>query len=650
MHAANINPAARRHRNKLNALGLVLGLSMLGGAAHAGSLELGNGIQGQYKLVANYSMGIRTGSADNTLINGPVDPFVAGYASSGICNPDQVVCFIHTGLPISINFDDADRNFDQWSLINNRLSLFGQLELSSDAYGIVMSGNAFYDQVYHSSNDNTSVPSTQPGATVNKTGTPNEFTENSSKYDGYRIRLLEAYAYGDWTLGEESSINMRFGKQVTAYGESLFLSGVSSAMGPFDATKAFVAGAEIKDIILPETRVSMQLAVNSKTTFLAEYQLDFNPTEIFSVGSYFSPADLVGPGSTFGYGSANPAFTSCPGLLPGGLTVLCDINQQGGIVANAVDGPNTINVVRLPDIIPSKYGHYSLGLKYQLTPILNVGAYRLRYANHNPTVNLNVGFAYIGTVKNPIVLPAQLGGGASGPAGTVLTTELINQPVPVSYNIKYFDGIDMTAISYSTVVGSFNIGGEFSIRQGTDVSVQTVISGVLSPISTRGDVIQALISTIYTNNPRFIADDVVFVGEAGIINVTNVDHLSSSRGINVVGDGGVLFYDRTSYGFQTLSYATVRNIIPGWDLQTPISFGMIVKGNPSMSGAFGPLYGEGDMRLGVGGKMQYLQNLEIGLSYNMFFGDADKFIGNSTLRANPYVDRDYATLNVKYSM
>lgn len=628
MRVIDRKPAARHEHVTIKNLGVLLAFSLLGNAAHAGSLELGNGIQGQYKLVMNYSGAIRTGEADQALINGPVDPFVSSAGPN--CPPGQTACFSHTGLPITANFDDADRNFKQWSLINNRASLFGQLQLSSEAYGIVMSGNAFYDRVYHTSNDNDSPD------TVNKTGPNTEFTDMSSKYDGKRVRLLEAYAYGDWTLGEESSLNLRFGKQVTAYGESLFLPGVSGAMGPFDATKAFVAGSEIKDIILPETRVAMQLAVNSKMTLLAEYQLDYSPTEIFSVGSYFSPADVVGPGATFAYGSLNPAVAQCPGLVPGGVVEpLCQANFDLGLVGLVVDGPRTIDAVRQPDIVPSKYGHYSLGLKYQLTPILNVGLYRLRYANHNPTVQLNTGFAYIGTVRN---------------TGQVLTTGLINQYVPVSYNVKYFDGIDMTAVSYSTVYGPFNIGGEFSYRQGTDVSIKTEISGVISPVSTRGNVLQALISTIYTNNPRFIADDVVFVGEAGIINVTSVDPVAASPGIRVAGGGDVLFYDRTSYGFQTLAFATVRNIIPGWDLQTPVSFGMIVEGNPSMSGAFGALYGEGDTRLGFGGKMQYLQNLEIGVSYNMFFGDVNKFIGDSPLHANPYVDRDYATLNIKYSL
>lgn len=645
------NHLAFLQRRATKFLFTILGFIAICGLANAGSLSLGNGIEGQYKLTFNYAAAVRTGSADNNLINGPIDPFVSS-AGPG-CPDGQTACFSHTGLPTTANFDDGDRNFKKWSLINNRLSALGELQLTSENYGLIFSGNAFYDRVYRGSNDNDSPD------TVNIKGAPNnEFTPATNKYDGMRIRLLEAYVYGDWTLSDESSLNVRLGKQVAAYGESLFLAGISQAQGPFDATKAFIPGAEIKDIILPENQISMRMSLNNKLTMLAEYQLDFNPTDIFPQGDYFSPADVVGPGATFAYGSLNPAVAPCPGLLPGGLDGACQLNTQLGIAALIIDGPRTIDAVRGPDIVPSKYGHWGIGLKYALTPITSVGIYRLRYADHNPTVKLNVGFAYVGTVRScNNALNAQLtplfGNQCTLNSGVVLDTNLngaLRQYVPVSYNVKYVDGIDLTSIAYSTVLGPFNIGGEFNYRQGLDMPIKAVISGVKSPIYTRGNLSQALVSALYTDNPRFIADDIVFVGEAGIVHVNSVEAVQSSPGIQTTGNGDQLFYSATSYGFQTLFLATTRNVLSGWDLTIPLSYGMIIKGNPSMTGAFGALYGEGDKRFSMGARMQYLQNLEIGVSYNFFFGDTEKTIGDSPLKANPYADRDYATLNIKYSM
>ena len=55
------------------------------------------------------------------------------------------------------------------------------------------------------------------------------------------------------------------------------------------------------------------------------------------------------------------------------------------------------------------------------------------------------------------------------------------------------------------------------------------------------------------------------------------------------------------------------------------------------------------MRASLGISMTYLENTQIGIGYNWFFGDPGKTINNTTLAANPYADRDYATLNVKYN-
>src|SRR3546814_9728962 len=76
----------------------------------------------------------------------------------------------------------------------------------------MLSGSAFYDDVYHHQNDNDAPD------TVNKLGpdgltTPDpdyrKFSSETRFRDGQRARLLEAYVYGTWWLGDESSINLR---------------------------------------------------------------------------------------------------------------------------------------------------------------------------------------------------------------------------------------------------------------------------------------------------------------------------------------------------------------------------------------------------------------------------------------------------------
>jgi len=628
---------------------LFLGGALCQGAAHAGEFDLWGDATLDYKLTVSYAAAMRTKNPNNALINGPVDQFQSYLLPTQVPGqPAQIFSFTHTGLPTTINYDDGDRNFKAGSLINNRATAIGELQFHWDNYGMELSGDGFYDQVYHHPNDN------DDPSTVNTMGIPtNNWTPGARYYDGNRYRLLDAYAYADWAfLG--MNLNVRAGQQLVAYGQSLFFEGIALAQSRADATKAFVPGAEIKSILLPTNQISFRLGATDELSVVGYYKLAFRASEIFPEGDYFSPADAVGPGATFVYGSANPLYGgagSCQGLITnlhianlGTITNLlgqtaalalentvCALLQPVGALANS---SKDILATRGPDLRPSDGGQYGGGLEYQVASRTNLGFYYLRYDDSNPSVNLNVGYAPFGYL----------------PGGTPVTTSIINQPVPVSYNVKYFDGIHLYGGTFSTVLGPFNVAGELNFRDGTPVAVDSTISGVVSPVFSRGQISQALVSAIYVNNPKFFYDDLAVTAETGYIHVNDVTEVASTPGIITHGNGDQLFYNRNSWGFQTLTIPTKHNIFNGWDMSTPVSFGMIVKGDPAMAGAFGALYGAGDMRLGVSANFQYLGNLEVGVGYNFFFGDPNKLIGDSLLHANPYMDRDYATFHITYNL
>lgn len=627
---------------------LFLGGALCQGVAHAGELDLWDDATLDYKLTVSYAAAVRTKNPNDALINGPVDQFQSYLLPTPVPGqPTQIFSFTHTGLPSTANYDDADRNFKAGSLINNRATGLGELQFHWKNFGIVTSGDGFFDQVYHHPNDNDS-PST-----VNTTLPNSHWTDGARYYDGQRVRLLDAYAYGDFSFFD-MNLNVRAGQQLVAYGQSLFLSGIALAQSRADATKSVIPGAEVKSILLPTNQISFRLGINSELSMVGYYKLAFRATEIFPEGDFFSPADAVGPGATFVYGSANPLYGgsgSCQGLITNlhiaNLGTITGLLGQAGALAlentvcallqpigNLANSPKYILATRGPDLKPSDGGQYGGGLEYQVTSRTNLGFYYLRYDDTNPAVNLNVGYAPFGFL----------------PGGTPVTTQIINQPVPTTYNVKYFDGIHLYGGTFSTVLGPFNVAGEVNFRDGTDLPVDATISGVVSPVYSRGQTTQALLSAIYVNNPKFFYDDLAFTMEAGYLHVNDIDAVPSTPGIITHGNGDVLFYNRNSWGFQTLTIPTKHNIFNGWDMSTPISFGMLVKGTPEQAGAFGALYGEGDTRLGVSLNFQYLGNLEVGVGYNFFFGDPNKTIGDSLLKANPYMDRDYATFHLTYNL
>ncbi len=597
---------------------MIVGATLAPWAAQADSMEFGD-LKTEYKMTLNYGLGMRLKDPDQRLINGPLDPFELHL--------DQAANgggFTHTGLPKTVNQDDGNRNFRKFDLTNNRLSTLLELQLNYENYGAVFSGDGFYDFVYHRGNANDSPD------TINKTGPVDQFSAGARRYDGGRARLLDAYLFGNWTINDNLLLDVRVGNQLVAWGESLFFPGVSSAQSTADATKAFTPGVEIKQILLPTPQASFNLAVGTDWSVMGYYKFAFKPNEIFPVGDFLSPTDSVGPGAEFSYGSLNPAqLKSCPGLF--GPQDLCALGfGLGGPILNA---PRTINIPYKGKLPTSKYGQYGLGLKYQVTPSTTLGLYALRYHDPNPSVKQHSGYPVIGEV-----------------AGVPLTTQLFNEPTPDYYQVKYFDGIRMLSTSVSTVLGPFNVAGEVSYRNGAAIAVQALELGTINPVFSRGNTITAQTSAIYAANPHLWFDDLALVGEAGFLHVLSVDKFPAQPGIIPVGNGNTLFYDRNAYAFQLLAIPTKRNIIGGWDLSTPISFGWLVKGNPSIPGAFGALYGARDARLSLMANFQYLQNLQVGFGFNKFIGDAKKNIGDSFLKQNPYADRDNIAINIKYSL
>lgn len=626
---------------RAGAVTLAVAAGMHGMSAQAGSIDIGAGTTLDYKATFAYALAVRTENPSGALLNGHIDPFqVFVLPSTAPGQPFQFAGFSHTGLSTTINFDDGNRNFKRGSLINNRISGLFELKLARENYGFVASADAFYDDVYHRKNDNNSP------LTVNKSGDPNEFTKDTEHFDGERARLLDAYAYGDWNPFGDIFVNLRLGKHVVAWGESLFFPGISGAQGTADATKAFVPGADVKAILLPSTQVSMQMSLANDLSLLGYYKLEFRPNEIFPVGDYFSPSDAVGPGAKFVYGSANPLsyLGNCPGLLqnisilglnlpavipPGLESLVC--SQILAPLGNAAGAPAFIYATREKDLEPSDHGQYGVGLKYQVQMDFNLGLYFLRYHDPNPTVQLNYGYAPF-TTTPPV------------------TTAIVNQPVPTTYNVKYFDGIHLYGASFSTVAGPFNIGGDLIYRDGAAMPVQAYVSGVLSPIYTRGREGSVQMSAIYVTNPGVFFDDMSWVTEVGYHHLFGLDRVAPVPGQVMVGDGDVSFYDEDAVGFQTLVIPTRHNFVDGWDFTMPVTFSSLIKGTPALAGAFGALYGEGDTRFSISFNFSYLQNLNFGFGYNMFFGNTSKNIGDSTLKANPYTDRDYATFSIKYDL
>ncbi|MBT8766010.1 DUF1302 domain-containing protein [Metapseudomonas boanensis] len=508
----------------------------LGASVWAGSLSVGEEVNVDYLLNVTYGAAYRLNDPSRALVDGPIDPA--------------------SGLPTTVNSDDGNRNFKQGSLINNRLSLLGEMDIKYRNYGAFVRASSFYDDVYQHPNDNDSP------ATVNKSGAHDHFTTHAQNLAGSRSRFLDAYVYGSFQTAEQSMLNLRAGRQVVQWGESLFFPNIAGAQSPADATKANVPGTEVKDILLPVGQFSGQWQLTPDFGVAAYYQYEYKRTELDPVGTYFSYTDVVGPGAEF--------IRAAPGF----------------------------NIPRSPDDQPRDSGQWGVSTRFSLGNESELSLYYLRYHDKNPNVVMN-----------------------------------FDGPFPTDYNVVYFDDIALTGASFSTRLGDFNVAGEVSYKDGVPVLVDSLIG----PSATRADATQGNLSAIYLMGPMVLSDQTTFIGEVSYLHVNDVDPFEFAGE-----QSDELTLDRNSWAYQLLMTPSWNNVVDGWDLNMPITFAHQVRGAAAVGGAFGSLVGEGDKRASVGVNAKYLNNLELGMSYNAFLGDAD-------LEKRPLADRDYLAISAKYS-
>ena len=160
------------------------------------------------------------------------------------------------------------------------------MNLKHDDWGVFVRADTFYDQAYRRPNYNDA-----PG-TVNQSGQYNNFTSDARYWSGGHTTLLAAYAYNTFKIGS-TSLNVKVGDQVVAWGESLFFPNIAGAQGPSDATKSYMAGAEVKDILLPVPQISTQWQITPNFSLLGYYQFSYQQNWLTAPGTYWSYSDVV---------------------------------------------------------------------------------------------------------------------------------------------------------------------------------------------------------------------------------------------------------------------------------------------------------------------------------------------------------------------
>ena len=555
MNNKNNNKCLGQRSHKVQATGLAVAVALACSPLWAGeTIEFDNGATLDWSVTTSYGIGMRLGAPSDRLMG--------------------------------INADDPNRNFDQHSLTTNRVGALGEMILRKDNYGAVVRASTFYDDVYHRDNDNDSA------ATVNKYGSNDTFTSDTRKFSGGRTRLLDAYVFGGWRFENDTMLDVKAGRHIESWGESLYYPGVNGVQNPSDAVKAAQPGVEVKEVLLPVGQFSASYRINPHVTLGAYVQYEWKGTELPPVGSYLSTSDVIGPGREFLYG-------------------------VGGA-----------KVPYLGTDEPRDSGQW--GAQIRLRPLdgLEVALFHVRYHDKNPATAL-IGWD-----------PLPVGGGQSA--------YTMN-----GYRVKYFEDIKLTGISATTKLGDTQVGAEWSYRDGAPVMVNTGLGPV--PAKGRGQQFQISAMHILGARPwasqTTLTGEIITVradhadATSAAPNLLDVNLIPGLVGAvqpsnDYTYKTGSAWRTRSSSAYTVGASFSYPGVFQGWDLEVPLTYSDVFSGAAPMSGSISGV--AGDRRLSAGTTFKYLSNLEVSLKYIAYLGEPDPI-------KRPLADRDYATFSMKYT-
>ncbi|MBD1400029.1 DUF1302 domain-containing protein [Pelovirga terrestris] len=644
---ASKSPLAHRIKVLLVCALLALPISMATPAA-AFQFSLGDEVSGNLDTTLSYGAAWRMKDRDSDLIGVANRQYNSGK-----------------GNAYSVNFDDGNLNYDKGDLINHTAKITSELALNWRNFGLFVRGTAFYD---FENNDGSRQRT--------------ELSSDAKDMVGKDATLLDAYLNWDFDIASAPA-QLRVGQQVLSWGESTFIQNGINIINPVDVSKLRVAGAELREGLVPVGMISGSISPTQNISFEGFYQYQWEETKIDPTGSYWSTNDFAGEGGNkvmLGWGDISDLGTTLP--LPPALL--------GAVGLNSFE-PDFLSVPRMRDNKPKDDGQYGLAMRL-FAPELNdteFGFYYINYHSRLPVISAKTGTT-AGIVDAGNTLDTLVGN--SVPFSSALPLAIHQYAKTANYFIEYPEDIKLYGISFNTLVNSTGtaLQGEYSYRQDVPLQMDDIelILAALSPLQAvnpglpyannqvgtfgtdtiihgykRLDVSQIQMTATQLFGPTLGASQFTLVGEVGLTHVHGMPSKSTLRfdgpGTPVSGNpdqalpGGAhgptatnpepkdaepssAFADATSWGYRMVAKLDFNNAIGAVTLSPRVAWAHDVNGTtPGPGGNF--VEGRKAITLGLGANYQNKWSADI--SYTDFFGAG---------RYNLINDRDFLAAEIKY--
>lgn len=686
------SPITRFYKKPL-AIGITAALmSSVAGQASAANFELGNfdiRFDSTFSVGASWRIEDRNwnetvGKANN--INSGID--YSAYHPSINPSPINQTIWQAEGL-YSTNGDAGNLNYDSGKTFSKLFKGTHELDIRNDNMGVFLRGMYFYDfEMMDESRAWNNPLSGEQSDPCRDDDAKDEICRD--------IRLLDAYFYGDFEIGE-MPFSLRIGQQVLGWGESTLISHGVSEINPIDVARLKAPGSELTEAFIPFGAVWASLGVTENFNVEMFYQYNWEKSILPAPGSYFSTNDFAGSGGH--YNNVQLGFSGNPdmdldflidslnafrmdtlGKLAGATSPQEALAVQQAAGAAYVGAFPTKLTLRQQDAAnePEGGGQYGLRLSWYL-PELNeteISLYHMNYHSRRPVFSgVTADFSKV-----------------SDDLGRILTSEVTyeNYTDLQSFSrveLDYAEDIKLYAMSFNTTLSGTAVSGEISYRQDEPLQIDDVellfaampqqlanaglrpdLDGV-SQMEVFGlgqradgfvlsDTLQAQMTLTRFWGPTLGSNQLTTLLEVGGIDIRDMPDQDVLR-LNAPGtdrNGGIVgkeglelalqdgvetnpFADDFAWGYRFLAKLDYSNVFAGVNMSPKVVFSHDV-GGTTPDPLF--LFVEDRKSISAGITFDYQSKWSLDVNYSGFWGG----VGTS----NRMEDSDYVSFNIKYSL
>ncbi len=420
-------------------------------------------LEGSFDTTVSYGISVRADDQDEDLIGkATINPLIA-LAGQGIAPPFSGLgkypgsqAQIDAPGRWSANRDDGNIKYDKGDLFSNAFKITSELELNYHNWGVFARASYFYD--FTNTQDKYA----------------DYMTDIAQKRVGTSFDMYDYFIYNNYSIGANDEItgSVRLGNQVLNWGEGTFLQNGINVINPIDVSRLRVAGAELKEALLPTGMIWGSMQFSQALSMEAYYQYEWAPTRIDPSGTYFSANDFASPGGKYimlGFGTVmgpviNPDLyddTCIIGQNASGQTNYANSDKFATLAAQY--GPATAAALiasscaaagaRLKDREASNSGQFGMALRWFAEDWnqTEFGFYAMNYHSKAPLLS--------GQAATPFPL-------ASNGQPAANTAALI---------VEYPEDIHLLGVSFNTSLpGGVAWQGEYSYRPNMPFQIDDV--------------------------------------------------------------------------------------------------------------------------------------------------------------------------------